>query len=180
MIQIWVMIINMKAIFNLMPLFFVMLISCSDMKDAPMDKVSKNFIATYNLPNLDGEYVNSNDFLGSYILVNFWATWCTPCVKELPSLNNLYNIFKDKKNFNMIAINIGQNKEVIEKFFIEKSSKIDFTVLLDENMELSDWNVQAIPTTFLVNDKGRVIYKIEGEKEWDSSEFTSFINSIIK
>ena len=80
----------------------------------------------------------------------------------------------------MIAINIGQNKEVIEKFFIEKSSKIDFTVLLDENMELSDWNVQAIPTTFLVNDKGRVIYKIEGEKEWDSSEFTSFINSIIK
>ena len=46
-------------------------------------------------------------------------------------------------------------------------------------MELSEWSVQAIPTTFLINDKGKIIYKVEGEKEWDSPEFVSFISSII-
>ena len=79
----------------------------------------------------------------------------------------------------MVAINIGQNKEVVEKFFADKSTQINFTVLLDENMELSEWSVQAIPTTFLINDKGKIIYKVEGEKEWDSPEFVSFISSII-
>ena len=79
----------------------------------------------------------------------------------------------------MIAINIGQNKDVVNKFLSDKSLSIDFAVLLDEKIELSDWNVQAIPTTFLVDKSGKVIYKIEGEKEWNSSEFTSFFRSII-
>ena len=52
-------------------------------------------------------------------------------------------------------------------------------MLLDEKIELSDWEVSAIPTTYLVDDKGNIIYKVEGEKEWDSIEFTSFIKSII-
>ena len=47
-------------------------------------------------------------------------------------------------------------------------------------MELSDWNIQAIPTTFLVDEKGKIIYKVEGEKEWDSDEFSSFFSSIIE
>ena len=80
----------------------------------------------------------------------------------------------------MIAINIGQSKEAVKKFLIDKSLQIEFTVLLDEKMELSDWNVQAIPTTFLVDKKGKIIYKAEGEKEWDSYEFTSFFSSIIE
>ena len=64
--------------------------------------------------------------------------------------------------------------------FIKEKAQIDFLVLLDENIELSDWNVQAIPTTLLINDSGKIIYKIEGEKEWDSSEFTKFFKNIIK
>ena len=80
----------------------------------------------------------------------------------------------------MIAINIGQSKEVVKKFLLDKSLPIEFTILLDEKMDLSDWNVQAIPTTFLVDEKGKIIYKVEGEKEWDSNEFTSFFSSIIE
>ena len=80
----------------------------------------------------------------------------------------------------MIAINIGQSKEAVKKFLLDKSLPVEFTILLDEKMDLSDWNVQAIPTTFLVDKKGKIIYKVEGEKEWDSKEFTSFFNSIIE
>jgi thiol-disulfide isomerase/thioredoxin len=162
-----------------LPILFLLLASCADVKESLMLKVDGGKYANFNLPNLKGKYISSNDFKGNYVLVNFWATWCAPCVKELPSLNSLNSEFSNSKNFKMVAINIGQNKEVVEKFFADKSTQINFTVLLDENMELSEWSVQAIPTTFLINDKGKIIYKVEGEKEWDSPEFVSFISSII-
>ena len=162
------------------PFLFLFFTSCADTESTPMTKVNKVSRATFNLPNLEGEYKNEENYKGSYILINFWATWCAPCVKEIPSLNNLYNRFKDKEKFKMIAINIGQSKEAVKKFLLDKSLPIQFTVLLDEKMELSDWNIQAIPTTFLVDKKGEIIYKVEGEKEWDSDEFTSFFSSIIE
>lgn len=162
------------------PFLFLLLTSCVDTESAPMTKVNEGPRAVFSLPNLKGEYENTDNYKGSYILINFWATWCAPCVKEIPSLNNLYNKFKDKKKFKMIAINIGQSKEAVKKFLLDKSLPVEFTILLDEKMDLSDWNVQAIPTTFLVDKKGKIIYKVEGEKEWDSKEFTSFFNSIIE
>ena len=170
----------MKQSIFFIPFLFLLLTSCVDNESAPMTKVNEGPRAVFSLPNLKGEYENTDNYKGSYILINFWATWCAPCVKEIPSLNNLYNKFKDKKKFKMIAINIGQSKEVVKKFLLDKSLPVEFTILLDEKMDLSDWNVQAIPTTFLVDKKGKIIYKVEGEKEWDSKEFTSFFNSIIE
>ena len=159
---------------------FIFLLSCSENFSEPMIKFDGNNIETkFNIPDLEGKIFSIDDFKGKFVLINFWATWCAPCVRELPSLNNLHNEFKNNKNFAMIAINIGQNKSVVNKFIKEKAP-IDFLVLLDENIELSDWNVQAIPTTFLINDSGKIIYKVEGEKEWDSSEFTKFFKNIIK
>ncbi len=162
-------------------LFFILffLVSCSQKVDAPMSKVSQNINSEFNLPNLDNAYVSSDEYKGKYILINFWATWCAPCVKELPSLNNLNKIFLKNDSFEMIAINIGQEKSVVKKFLNEKAS-VDFTVLLDEKMELSNWNVQAIPTTFLVDKTGKVLYKSEGEKSWDDPKFITFFNSFLK
>ena len=131
----------------------------------------------YILKTLDNKSLSLSEFQGSYVLVNFWATWCKPCVREIPSLNNLYKKFKDK-NFEIIAVNVGQNAEVVNNF-INTTSPIDFTILLDENIDLVSWKVEAIPTTFLVDDKGTIIYKVEGEKHWDSPEFISFISSFL-
>ena len=150
-------------------------------KNVSIPDSSIETITFYNstLKDIDNNNISLSKYKDKWLLINFWATWCAPCVRELPSLNNLHNEFKNNKNFAMIAINIGQNKSVVNKFIKEKAP-IDFLVLLDENIELSDWNVQAIPTTFLINDSGKIIYKIEGEKEWDSSEFTKFFKNIIK
>lgn len=178
--KIWAIINNMKQSIFFIPFLFLLLTSCVDTESAPMTKVDDGSRAAFSLPNLKGESENIDNYKGSYLLINFWATWCAPCVKEIPSLNNLYNKFKDKKNFKMIAINIGQSKEVVKKFLLDKALPVEFTILLDEKMDLSDWNVQAIPTTFLVDKKGKIIYKVEGEKEWDSNEFTSFFSSVIE
>ncbi len=144
-----------------------------------MNKYVGDSTAEFNLKTLNNNYLNSKDFLGSYVLVNFWATWCKPCVKEMPSLNKLNSIFKDKKNFKIIAINIGQSKKDVD-MFIKNTSKIDFTILLDPDLDLSSWNVKAIPTTFLVNSKGKIIYYVEGEKNWNSPAFVNFFESVIK
>lgn len=168
----------MKIHFYIIPLVILTLLSCSDGNVNLMHKVDVEKPAIFNLPNIDGRYINSSDLKGSYVLINFWATWCKPCVKEIPSLNNLNETFKDNNNFKLVAINVGQTKEVVSEF-INNKSPINFTVLLDERIELTNWEVSAIPTTFLIDDKGNIIYKVEGEKEWDSPEFTSFIKSII-
>ena len=169
----------MKAKLYLIFLFTSILLSCSDNKNTVMNKVDLRTPAVFNLPDLDGKYVSINDLKGSYVLVNFWATWCKPCVRELPSLNNLHKYFKNSNNFKLVAINIGQSKKVVSEF-INNQSRIDFMVLLDEKIELTDWEVSAIPTTYLIDDKGTIIYKVEGEREWDSYEFKTFIKSFIK
>ena len=102
-----------------------------------MDKVDLKSPAVFNLPDLDGKYVDVRDLKGSYLLVNFWASWCKPCVREMPSLNNLNKVFKDSNNFKLLAINVGQSNKVVREFIDNKTS-IDFTVLLDEKIELSD------------------------------------------
>jgi len=176
--QTWATINNMKALIFLSFVIFLTFLSCSDQQNSPMNKVVIENYASFNLQTLNDSYLNLDELRGSYILINFWATWCKPCVKEIPSLNNLNNKFKNNDNFKLIAINIGQNKDVVNKF-VKNMAPIDFIILLDESMELTDWNVKAIPTTFLLNDKGKIIYKVEGERKWDSPEFISFINSII-
>ena len=65
---------------------------------------------------LNDKIIKLDEFEGSYILVNFWATWCKPCVNEIPSLNNLNENFSSNDDFQVVAINIGQNKDVVENF----------------------------------------------------------------
>ena len=110
------------------------------------------------------------------VLVDFWATWCKPCVRELPSLENLQSNF-NAENFEIIAIHIGQTKDQVRSFLTEQG--ISLNVLIDEDITLSNWMVEAIPTTFLVNKEGIVEYRYVGEKYWVSESVISFIQSKI-
>ena len=169
----------MKKFSAFLVLMILSLSSCSDHKVSLMNKVDNIKPSSFSLYDIKGNLVDSRNFEGSYLLVNFWATWCKPCVNEIPSLNNLHKKLSKNSNFQVVAINIGQNRAVVETF-LNDIPKIDFMVLLDENMDLTEWSVQAIPTTFLVDQKGNVIFRVEGEKQWDSPEFISFIDSQIK
>lgn len=119
-----------------------------------------------NLESLNGGRVVRVDYKNKVTVVNFWATWCPPCVEEIPMLNRLQKIMADE-NFELISVNFGENKEIINKF-IERVN-IEFPVLLDEGGKVSgEWNTLILPSTFVIGPDGQFAYTVNAAIEWDS------------
>ena len=117
-------------------------------------------IPNIELPNEKDHIYDVSKLKGSWILLNFWASWCAPCKKQFPELKRIYNDFKTK-NFEIVGISIDKNKEQWLKSI--KSNSLDW-VNLNENQSLdgkitSKLNIQKIPTNFLINPNGKIISK---------------------
>ena len=130
------------------------------------------------LKALTGEIRNLNDYKGKVILVNFWATWCPPCRREMPSMQRL----KEKmsgRSFVILGVDSAEQREEVEEFL--KLVKIDFPILLDPDTAATRrWKVFALPTSFLVDRKGKVRYSISGPTEWDEGEAVQIIESLLQ
>ena len=118
------------------------------------------------LKDVFGNTVSLSDFRGKIVFLNFWATWCPPCIIEMPSMEKLHRRFKDK-SFVMVAIN-SQESDALVKSFFEKN-KLSFTALLDSSGEVgSGFGVNALPTTFVLDKQGRIIGSALGPRDWNS------------
>lgn len=140
----------------------------------PADSNASNF----TLMSAQGHDISLSDYRGKFVLLNFWATWCPPCIKEMPALNVLHNKLKGRNGLYVVAVHAGPALATVKKFL--KDNPVDYDVVIDKNMSLSSWQVSGLPTTFLINPDGKVIYKATGEREWDSEEMINFIKSIMK
>jgi peroxiredoxin len=116
------------------------------------------------------------DYKGKTVIINFWATWCPPCRAELPSMNRAWSKIKGD-DIEMIAINIGEDEDAIFAFTAEYP--IDFTVLLDENSEqIQNWQMTGLPTTYVLDPQGRVVYQAVGDREWDNDKILDKIRTL--
>jgi len=130
-----------------------------------------------NLKNASGEGFTREDFSGKVTLVNFWASWCGPCVEEIPALNRLREYMKDKP-FELISINYAEKPEQIREFL--NMVKVDFPVLPDEDGSYSaKWNVLVYPATFVIARDGNIVYGVNGAIEWDSKEITGKLEALM-
>lgn len=130
-----------------------------------------------NLNDAYGNRVEKNNFKGKITIINFWATWCTPCIREIPSLNRLKNKMKGLP-FELISINYAEDKETILDFM--KEVKVDFPVLLDPAGSFAKkWNVITYPSTFVIDKEGKIKYGVNAAIEWDSPEFLKKIKSLL-
>ncbi len=130
-----------------------------------------------NLKTASGESFTREDFTGKVTLVNFWASWCGPCVEEIPALNRLREHMKDRP-FELISINYAEKPQQIREFL--NMVKVDFPVLLDEDGSYSaKWNVLVYPATFVVATDGNIVYGVNGAIEWDSEEITGKLEALM-
>lgn len=133
----------------------------------------------FTLMTMDNKKLSLKDFKGKYIFLNFWATWCGPCIDEMPSMERLYQKFKSKKNFAMLAVSIDKGgAEVVEKFKAE--NKFTFTVLLDRDSEVAAaYGVMGIPSTYLIDTQGFVINRAVGARTWDTKDSIEFFEKML-
>lgn len=105
--------------------------------------------------SLDKKQIDLKDYRQTYVLINFWATWCRPCVQEIPTLKQLVDAHKDKVTFMMVSYD--EDYQTLKKFI--KNNNLNAIHIIDNDNSIGDmWKVTAIPKTFLVNKEGRIIY----------------------
>ena len=137
-------------------------------------EVAKDF----TLKDLNGNEVTLSKKRGKIILLNFWATWCPPCRKEMPSMELLHKKFGGK-DFEIIAVATDSKGEKLVRPFVEENN-LTFPILIDEKGDVSDlYQIHALPVTYLIGRDGLVIDKITGAAEWFSSKSQDYFEQLI-
>jgi len=127
---------------------------------------------------LNDRPINLNNLKGKVVLVNFWASWCPPCVHEMPSMQRIQDHFK-KDKFVILGVNMAEEKQTINTF-IEEKVAVNFPILMDtDGAALKRWQVFAFPTSYLLDKKGNIRYSLFGSIEWDKPETMTIINELI-
>ncbi len=158
------------------------LMAVGEPASSSLDITLKPFISdmeplAINLKTASGQNFTREDFTGKVTLVNFWASWCGPCVEEIPALNRLREHMKDRP-FELISINYAEKPEQIREFL--NMVRVDFPVLLDEDGSYSaKWNVLVYPATFVIATVGNIVYGVNGAIEWDSEEITGKLEALM-
>lgn len=162
---------------------FFLLLSCFSNSYACDKKVGTKIgqcAPNFTLEATDGRLFELSKHRGKVVMVNFWATWCEPCIEELPSLNRLYQ--KKIPNIEFVSVSIDSNQQAIDRFFkINKNIKIKFPILKDFSKKVSDqWGTHKVPETFIVDKKGIVVHKEIGIREWDEDLTVRYLQLLSK
>lgn len=139
--------------------------------ESPED--AKNF----SLQDIHGQTIRLSDFRGKIVMLNFWATWCTPCRKEMPSMEKLYERYKDR---GLVILSIASGEKTKDVVHFVRKFKITFPALVDTDLEVTDnYNVWALPTTYFINREGKVIGKVYGSRDWSTNTANEYIENLL-
>jgi peroxiredoxin len=112
------------------------------------------------LTDMEGKKHKLSEYEGQGVFLNFWGTWCKPCEKEMPYMNNQYKQFKDQ-GVQVLAVNVSESEFLVNRFVSKHN--LEFPIVIDKNGEvLNAYGVDPLPTTFLINPDGEVVKVITG------------------
>ncbi len=131
----------------------------------------------FSLRTTDNAVVKLSDYRGKVVFLNFWATWCPPCRMELPSMERLYGQLKGQA-FVILAVNVDESEPDNVKNFA-KSMNLTFPVLVDDGNVSKMYNVNAIPTTFIIRKDGTIDTIVDGARAWDEQSYVSAFDKLI-
>lgn len=131
----------------------------------------------FKLKNLDGSFISFSELKGKVIFMNIWATWCAPCIAEMPNIQNLYEKI-DSSKVAFVMLSTDQSEEKVHKFIDRKG--FTFPVYLAASNVPSEFRVPSIPTTFVFSKEGKIVSKNVGMANYDKKSFIKFLNKLIE
>ncbi len=167
----------------LLTVIFLLLISgCSDQPQQSSQPPQGSYIGNpapdFTLTDMQGRQVTLSQFRGKVVLLNFWATWCPPCREEMPSMERLYQRFKEQ-GLVMLAVNVEENGFQAVSSFLSRHPH-SFPILLDSNADAQNlYRVYRFPESFLIDRNGNVVDKIIGGRDWMSEPIVKKINFLL-
>ena len=148
--------------------------------EANQFKPQEGYLAPrFSLRNLKGNLEGLDDHSGKVVVVNFWATWCVPCVKEMPSFENLYRRYRSQ-GLTLLAVSLDKGDSTKVQEFADKH-KLSFPILLDtKGVAEKLYPSFSIPFTYVIDKQGRVVARVDGAKNWESSETFEAVEHLLK
>ena len=136
-------------------------------------------IDKFSLAKLGGGSVTLADYHGKVVLVNFWASWCPPCVHELPSMQALYEDLSEQP-FEVLGLNMTEEPDTIEQFLQEFDTELTFPILLHADRSVANqWRVRGLPTTVIIDKSGARALTWQGPRDWNSDEVRELLQSLL-
>ena len=121
--------------------------------------------------------INLKDYHGKLVIINFWATWCAPCKKEMPSLDNL-NKDSNFKNLKVFPVNVGKDNALKTKNFFADLNIKKLEIYFDRDLNfVKEFKLRGVPTTILINKKGEEFARIIGEVNFEDEKFLKWLSS---
>ncbi len=161
----------MRSALLFIPLLFLSLSMPLQAKDAD--------IFSYSFPDTDGNAVALEGFRGKVVVLNFWATWCPPCIKEMPGMQRLREAMQGEP-FEIVAINAGESNAAVSAFLLELDTELTFPILLDEQgLSFGTLGLRGLPTTLIYDRSGTKVETVLGGREWDSDKTIQQLKSLL-
>tara|TARA_B100000470_G_C19782820_1_gene388444 strand:- start:947 stop:1564 length:618 start_codon:yes stop_codon:yes gene_type:complete len=127
--------------------------------------------------DLEGAQFSLRDFRDKTLFINYWATWCNPCLAEMPSMVELYNQYKDDKNIVFLYLSKEDRSTIID--YIPKDEALAqlplYKIITDDEL----FSTRGIPTTFIVDTSGEIIVKDVGSATWNDQSVIDYLNNIL-
>ena len=149
-------------------------------EDIPFDNIAINekprLVSSVIFEDFEGNEINLKKYKGKLVIINFWATWCRPCKKEMPSLDEL-SLDSNFSNLQIFAVNMEKpNTSKTNKFFTDlKIKKLE--IFFDKNLNfVKEFKLRGVPTTILINKKGEEFARIIGAIDFQDKNFLKWLS----
>jgi thiol-disulfide isomerase/thioredoxin len=148
-------------------------------EDVPLNNIAINEIPrpipSIIFEDFTNNEINLSDYKGKLVIINFWATWCAPCKKEMPSLDNLYQN-SNFKNLEVFAVNMEQPNTLKTKKFFNDAKIKKLKIFFDTKLNfVKEFKLRGVPTTIFINKKGEEFARIIGETNFQDEKFIKWL-----
>ncbi len=133
----------------------------------------------FTLPDLHGKPLALPDYRGAVVLLNFWATWCAPCLVEMPGMERLYREFR-KEGFAILAVSSDPQGRAVTQPFADANG-LTFPILHDSDYRVSGrYGVRTLPMSFVIDRNGTLLHQVFGARDWDAPEARTLVRSLLR